>query len=318
MTLLTCAWKITGTNTYRLSSTKLLRTWGTNCQNPDNRLMDNIIPRPGNIFLQCDQAGAEALIMANLAGKGRMLELFHAGIKPHTYLALHIFIEKFVKAEDKAKYWMASPSALKLLPEWKALDKLIKSSAVEYALGKMTCHAKNYDMRWRTFQINVLERTNGMIVLTPAEAKAFLLMFDQLFPEIIMLQEELKAEVKATGVLRNLFGHPKRFVQPHRSTYERQWLAYKAQSTVGVLTIMATRDIKYELKSLKLAKEILVVNNKHDSLLLDCPLNHEELGVDLLKRHMAKELKAPNGNVFRMGVEVSKGMSWGKKGMKEI
>ena len=316
MNLLSCTYKVTGTNTFRLASTQILGTWGANCQNPDKRLMHEVVPRPGNCFLQCDQAGAEALIMANIAQRGRMYELFKHNIKPHTYLALHIFIEKFVKPEDKHKYWMASPADLIKLPEWKELHKLVKQAKMEYALGKMTCHAKNYDMKWMTFIINVLEKTSGEIILTAAQGKDFLNMFDLLFTEIIQLQEAIKAEVRATGMLRNLFGHPKRFVQPHRSTYERAWLAYIAQSTVGVLAIKAAHDIKVELKQQKLDREILLVNNKHDSLMLDLPERHVEYGADLLKRKMARDLRAPNGNEFRMGVEVSKGYNW--KDMEEL
>jgi hypothetical protein len=320
--LYTCGWKIHGANTYRLSSAKLLGNWGGNCQNPDNRLMERIIPRPGNLFLQCDQAGAEALIMAHLARPGRMRELFKCGIKPHTYLALHIFIKKYAGTADnphpKERYWMKSGAELKALPEWKALDKLIKNSDKEYAIGKMTCHAKNYDMKWMTFIINVLERTDGEIVLSASEGKTFLEMFDQVFPEIIELQDEIRGIVQSTRTLRNLFGHPKRFVQPLRSSYERQWLAFIPQSTVGVLAVRAAIGIRNELKKEKLDQEILLVNNKHDSLLLDCPPKHEQYGVDLLQRHMAQELQTPKGETFRMGVEVSKGYSWSKNGMKNI
>ena len=315
--ILSCGWKLHGTNTYRLSSSKLLRTWGGNCQNPDNRLMQHIVPREGNIFLQCDQAGAEAVIMAYLARPGRMRDLIQKGIKPHTYLALHIFHKLFTTEKDR--WWMKSATELLADPEWKALNhKISKCSEREYALGKMTCHAKNYDMKHVTFMINVLERTDGEIILTTKEAKEFLEMFDALFPEIIELQEELRGIVRATRMLRNLFGHPKRFVQPLRSSYERQWLAYISQSTVGELTVIASNEIRIYLHKNRLSNDILLVNNKHDSLLLDCPPRHRELGIHLLKSTMAKEFTTPRGETFRMGVEVSEGTCWSKKGMKEI
>jgi len=318
MTLLSGAYKLSGTNTFRLSCSKILGHWGSNCQNPDNRLMEGVIPRLGNIFLQCDQAGAEALIMAYLARPGRMRSLFQNGIKPHTYLAMHIFADKFI-ATTREQFWMASATDLKANRAWADLNKLIsEESPDEYALGKMTCHAKNYDMKARTFQMNVLERSGGTIVLSFQQASEFLAMFDTLFPEIIELQEEIKGIVRSTRVLRNLFGHPKRFIRPLNSSYERQWLSYIAQSTVGELTVIASNEIRQYLHKHKLNNEILLVNNKHDSLLLDCPIRHRDLGIHLLRSTMAKELTTPRGEVFRMGVEVSEGTSWDKKGMKKI
>ena len=173
-------------------------------------------------------------------------------------------------------------------------------------------------MKWATFIINVLERTDGDIILSAAEGKKFLDMFDELFPEILELQEEIRGMVRATRMLRNLFGHPKRFVQPLRNSYERQWLSFIPQSTVGELTVIASNEIRKYLHKHSLQNEILLVNNKHDSLLLDCPLRHKELGVWLLKNFMAKEFTTPKGETFRMGVEVSEGYAWNKKSMKEI
>jgi len=179
-------------------------------------------------------------------------------------------------------------------------------------------------MKYITFMINVLERTDGEIVLTIKQAKEFLDMFDALFPEIIELQEEIRGIVKSTRQLTNLFGHVKRFVQPMRSSYERQWLAFIPQSTVGELTVIASNEIRKYLHKEKLQNEILLVNNKHDSLLLDCPIVHRDLSINLLRSTMSQMFTTPRGESFRMGVEVSEGMNWAKwsetnkDGMKEI
>lgn len=314
--ILSCGWKLHGTNTFRLSSSKLLGWWGGNCQNPDHRLMRHVHPRSNHIFLQCDQAGAEAKIVAYLCKPGRLRDLFIYNIKPHTYLALHIFIDKWLSLNPhltKEMVWMKSPQELVTKEWWPSLNKLIKSSSLEYALGKMVCHAKNYDMKYITFIINVLERTNGDIILSAKDAKLFLDMFDQLFPEVLMWQEEIRGIVKSTRILRNLFGHPKRFLQPLRNAYERQWLAFIPQSTVGELTVIASNEIHQYIIKNNLSREVLLVNNKHDSLLLDCHSRHRDLCINLLRSTMSKTFATPRGETFKMGVEVSEGMNWDKQ-----
>ncbi len=325
--LLQTGWKLSGTKSFRLSSTKLLSMWGGNAQNPDPRLMRNVIAGDGNIFVQADQKGAEAVVVAYLAKPGRMRRLIEAGIKPHTYLALHLFIEKFTLATgtDKSRWWMKDASELLADPLWPTLNRLIsKDSPQEYALGKLTCHAKNYDMKWRTFQLNVLDKSDGTIVLTPTQAKDFLKMFDLLFPEIIEWQNETIAFTRSSGVLRNLFGHPRRFDQVWRSDYERQALAQIPQSTVGELTVIASTEIYQELQRTGENRIISLANNKHDSLMLKGPSGEQERMTYLLKSSMAKSFTTPRGQ-FTMGIDVSVGKNWAKydkltnpEGMREL
>lgn len=112
-------------------------------------------------FAQCDQAGAEALIVAYLCEPGDYRQLFIHNVKPHVYVAMKLFkdvwtrklkqsgglIEDF-NIEDLCSL---SISQLKLNPFWKDLDSLIKSSdnwpltERYYYLAKQTVHCVDKD-----------------------------------------------------------------------------------------------------------------------------------------------------------------------------
>ena len=96
-------YKISGTKTFRLSSCQILpkkhfidgkwkrKGWGENLQNKEKGMRNMYIPDDGKIFVQVDQSGAEALIVAYLCRNANFRKLFINGIKPHVFVALHIF-----------------------------------------------------------------------------------------------------------------------------------------------------------------------------------------------------------------------------------
>ena len=185
MNRVTGQFKLAGTKSFRRASSQLFGHFGINVQNPSKTLMEACVPNDGCVFLQADQSGAEARCVSMEADDGNYRQLFEVGIKPHTYLALQIFIDKFRGDQPKERYEFKSAVELKKLPEWKELDKKIKSSEREYALGKLTAHGSSYDMGPKTFQINVLERSQGTIRLSFPEAKHYMEMFGEVFPEVI-------------------------------------------------------------------------------------------------------------------------------------
>jgi len=153
----TC-YKLTGTKTFRLSSSKILGKYGGNLQNIEKSMREIYVPDEGKIFVQTDQAGAEALIVSYLTRAGNYRALFNNGIKPHTYICVHLFEDvwprkmqehNFIQSRDELdiKKIIATPiPELKKNPLWKSLDGCIKSSdgwpltERYYYLGKQTEH----------------------------------------------------------------------------------------------------------------------------------------------------------------------------------
>ena len=322
----TTGWKLTGTKSFRLASSKLLGEFGGNMQNNDSTLLRCMRPtRPGYKFISADQAGAEALIVANEAPRGRFIELFEVGIKPHTYLALHIFLEKFRGSYPVERYWCVSPRILSELPEWPTLNSFIADDPAnekEYKLGKTVIHASNYDMKWKTFQTNVLVMSQGSIILTPAEAKRFLEVHATVFPEIKAWQGDIRARLEATRTLRNLFGHPRVFNGRMNEDTYRDGYSWIPQSTVGEITNNACVATQDHIETNRLAWDF--VNNKHDSITV-CAHESEELdAARWLKSSLEVDLRSTTGVRYKMKAEVSIGTNmdkWSKdnlNGLKKI
>lgn len=320
------AYKPTGTNSFRLAAGMFLGIYGTNLQNPDHDSLECFEAPVGYSFIQPDQSGAEALIVAHLTKPGRYRELFSVGIKPHTFVALHIFAESKqdtwpMGIGKNASYWKAlSPSELAADPDWKALDKAIKSSDKEYKIGKMVCHAASYKMRERTFQLQALKQSQGTLVLSFQECKVFLGFFASLFPEIIEWQDEVEFTVRSQRKLRNLFDYPREFNRLFNDSYIREAISWIPQSTVGCITHKAIH--KFNLTKPRHIQP--AVNNKHDSYLPMAPDADVPEIAALSRSCMAIDLVGRDGAQFTMRSEVQVGKNWGKfhpeknpNGMKE-
>jgi hypothetical protein len=305
---ITTGYKLAGTKSFRRAAAQIFGIFGTNLQNPSHTLMSACVPDDGKVFLQADQSGAEARCVAYEAEAGNYRELFDVDIKPHTYLALNIFIEKFRGDYPADRYAFKKPRELSLLPEWKQLDKTIKKSKREYALGKLTAHAKSYDMGWKTFQINVLERSQGSIRLTAKEAKFYLEMFEQLFPEIIAWQRKIKNQLLATRTLTNLFGYQRTFYGRWNEALVREGYSWIPQSTIGLITSMAICDLDEFIERNRLDWDIL--NDKHDSILVQCPTAEWKACGIVMQQFLGRDLVSTTGIPYQMKTELSKGFSW--------
>lgn len=154
-------YNIAGTDTFRLGSRmltiKLTRPKregqvGSNLQNIEKGMRHIYIPDDGYIFTQVDQSGAEALIVAYLCKHGNFRDLFLNAVKPHCYVALHVFSSVWQKELEHTgvniRELVDSPiNALTSNPHWRAVDKVIKKSDENpperryYYISKQICHA---------------------------------------------------------------------------------------------------------------------------------------------------------------------------------
>lgn len=303
----TGAFRCAGTRSFRLASGKFF-DFGGNVQNPVKPLLQCLEARAGYSFLQPDQSGAEALIVAYLCRPGRYRALFRAGIKPHVFLALHIFrrAEWFIGLPLTSKEYLEEldPEKLARLPGWKELDKRIKNSdydpARPYFCGKRVAHARAYKMGWFTFMINLLKDTHGELVIDAKEAKRLLAVYDELFPEVLEWQQEIINEVRENRVLCNLFGFPREFNRIFTDGYEREAISFKPQSTVGCITHEAVIKVT----------RWPALNNKHDSALWE--VRDEEIpeAAPIIGNAMKIELTGRDGVKFRMGSSLKIGKNW--------
>lgn len=301
------SYRLAGTRSYRLASAQLF-SYGINGQNFDKQLGSCLRAPEGYSIVQSDQAGAEALIVAYLARPGRYRALFENGIKPHTYLAMHLFPEKWDFAGDKDFFLSAHPSELKAHPHWKALNNQIKNSGFPYDIGKRTAHGKSYRMGPRTFQMANLKQSGGTLVLSIPECIRFLTMFETLFPEVIEWQTEIELIVRSTRLLHNLFNFPGTFERAFTDSYIREAISWIPQSTVGCLTHIAAIETAQPIAELG----GYIANNKHDSFAAIVPNSAVPVTVSLMETALRKTFTGRDGVKFTMGVETQVGSNWGK------
>lgn len=344
------------TDTYRASSVQLFDIFGQNLQNIPDEIRRIYIADDGKDLVQCDQAGAEAKAVAYLCKPGRYRDLFIHNVKPHVYVALIVFLDKWkikCKDIDIDKFVSTPIGELKDLTGWKELDNLIKESDKwepsqrYYFIAKMIVHASSYGMRAPTFQLNVLEKSRGIVVLTKQQCEYFLSTFHSLFPEIHDWHRSVDRQIEETKVLFNLQGYPRFFTRPLRDNKEAY--AYIPQSTIGCIThIEITNEQAYietcnrnapALFIGKLPEPVIycldtygssskkgwdVLGNCHDSSLSQAPWDESMTLARVKKYLMEQTLVTPRGESFIMKAEVGIGKNWGKHkddnldGMQEV
>ncbi len=326
----TTTYSIAGPDTFRLASRKCPDGSGTNMQNWDKDVRYLVIPSEGKILGQSDQSGAEAKIVAYLCRKGNFRALFDNNIKPHVYVAMQLFQDQWKSScEGVSRLCCLKIQDLKQDPEFKPLEKLIKESdnwppsKRYYYMAKQVCHAANYKIGKNEFVSNTLKKSEGAIVLKPETAQEFLDFYYKLFPEILEWHRAIENQVRTTMLLKNLFGHPRKFTGLFRPDLLKKALAFIPQSTVGMITNIAIVELQERIDNGELPG-LDLLQNGHDSILWQCYIGDEkDMAVEVAK-HLNRKLLSPRGEPFSMSSEVAVGYNWkpasekNPEGLKEI
>lgn len=346
----TTNWKLAGTDTFRLASAALWsksdNECGTNLTNIEKSMRKIYYADDGKLLSQVDQSGAEALVVAYNCKPGRFRDLFLNGVKPHVFVAMNVFLEKWqilCKDIDVLDFSITPIRELKNKEGWKVLDTIIKESdnwkpsERYYYIAKMICHASNYGMKGGAFQLNVLEKSRGQIVLSRKQADDYLNRYHSLFPEITDWHRDVINQIKNYKVLYNLFGYPRELTGFFDEFDAKDWIAWCPQSTVGCIThIEITQEqqyidvtnrvntvhavgklpdtVTYCLDTFGAAQaDWDILGNNHDSSLTQAP-EHDIMRLAKVKHHlMCQELTSPRGEKFRMRAEAQIGRNWGPK-----
>jgi len=287
------------------------------------------------VFLQVDQAGAEALILAYDCDPGDYRELFRQKIKVHSYVALKLFKDVWKTRCRQAgsisvdiDTLVSTPiHLLKSNPEWKELDSVIRESdnwpadQRYYYFAKQTCHSANYDIQKDTFRFNVLEKSDGKVVLSREDAEYFLTTYRNiLFPEISARIKRVREQVKATKLLYNFFGFPYQITSHNiTETDYKKYYAWSPQSTVGEITRIALTRLYYFIKDNKRSWDILA--DTHDSYLLQVPIPEVREASQKMQEFINIPFVSPiDGEKFSMRSECQCGFNWApfKKDKNEL
>lgn len=348
-------YKLSGTKTFRRASSKILGRWGSNLQNIEKSMREVYEPDGFNnhltakcsywletgdlsifteeelftlrVFLQTDQSGAEALIVAYDCDPKDYRQLFIHNVKPHVYVALKLFLDIWKKKAIEHNV-LISPDTidkisnskiyeLKNFPEWRDLDKLIKDSdnwslqERYYYLAKQTCHSANYDIQAQTFRMNLLEKSGGKVNLPMKDADYFLNMYRGLFPEIPERNRRVARQVEETGIIYNMFGFPYQITNYNLNENNmKEYFAWLPQSTVGEITRKAVTKFQTWVEDTNQVG-VDVLADTHDSFLVQCRLI-DVVEVKKMKQHcMNQELVSPiDVTRFNMKSECNCGFNW--------
>lgn len=327
----TTCFKLGGTKTLRLSSAALFDNspfeCGTNLTNIEKDLRRLYWADKGKKLVQTDQSGAEALIVAYLCKAGKFRQLFEHNVKPHVFVAMHVFLDTWkinLKDLDVASFIATPIPELKKKQGWELLDKMIRESdnwpprERYYFFAKQMCHSLNYGCNEFAFRMNVLEKSRGKVVLTKQQAQDYIIKYHGLFPEIRAWHRDIENELRVTGMLHNLFGYPFPASDEIREQDLKEWYAISPQSTVGCITHIAITEMQKFIEENNLDWDIL--NNNHDSMLVQCPEAEELECGRMSTKFMNQELTSPRGEKFRMRSECQSGYNWSpwKKDKNEL
>lgn len=315
---------ISGTKFLRLASKSILDIYGTNLQNIEKSARKLYKPDYGKILCQRDQSGAEALIVAYLCRAGSFRSLFLNRIKPHVFVAIHLFPKvwqtKLNETTGDIKFDIDEliNTPIPLLtsnPWWKKLDTIIKSSdnwppaERYYYISKQVCHSSNYGITSGPFCLNTLEKSRGKIVLKEDDAKFFLSMYHTLFPEIHEWHREVEEQVRTTRILYNLLGSPIQFTAAVESSKEiKEAFSAVPQSTVAEITRSAVTQYQNFIEDTGVDFDILQDN--HDSFLTQCPIEQSDENQKIMKQFIEPELTNFKGEKFNMKSEGASGYNW--------
>lgn len=190
----------------------------------------------------------------------------------------------------------------------------------------VTGNSLNYRMRPPTFREDVLKESEGKVVLSKIDSeRIYDIYHNKLFTEIsTKWWPEIEYQVRGSGYLFNLFGFPRYCQGPFIDADWRKLTAWVPQSTVGCITAIAFCTIQEFIEENGLAKWWHLCNDKHDSLLLECPEEDRDIAGRVCASAIEQDLESPRGEKFKMRSEVQWGYNWAKQseknpeGMREL
>ena len=259
-----------------------------------------VVPRPGHILLDLDYKSFHAMTLG-----------FEAGDKDYCRIArmdIHSFL---------TSYLVKDPIPFDI-PDDELVDRLAfiknKHTFVRDYQAKRAILGYGFGMGYRKlFMLNREHFENQ------AAAKRVIDMLNDLFPHTSQFREDIRRKAHSQGYLLSKAGYIRRFWAV------LQWQHGKGftpgpDSEAAIAFLPANdafghiKDAMIRLDEAGWLEKAGLINQIHDSLFFECPLEHEEEARVVIKAEMEKASTilinsvAPGGLV--VGVGVKRGLSW--------
>lgn len=232
---------ITGTESGRLSSQE------PNMQqipktSVDPNIKNQLVAKPGTLYLVCDFSQAELRIMAHLSGDETYLNAFNSGQDPHLAIAAK-------------KYGIPYEEAYKIYDDENHPDhgiwKVRRKQAKQIAFGLI------YGIGAKLLAVKLSDPKSGLIV-TPEEAQNEMDIFFKQHPKLKTFKAKQEKFLKKHGYLRSLFGRKRRLPQIYSDNKQDQAYAirlalnFPCQSAASDMTLFGSVLIYYMMRQGKL------------------------------------------------------------------
>lgn len=235
-----------------------------------------------------DLKGAEFLIVAQLTQDPMMLKFAEMSINGTGNV--HKETAAFIYGGDPAQYVKDSPF---------------------YFLGKKMRHSGNYMIGWMELmgRINAEAIETGVFI-DAAQTKELIARYLILHPGLQPWWRETESVLRSTGMLRNLFGFPRRFHdKPERCLPSA--VAYVPQATVGDCLNMGLLACDQDEELTDYGFELLA--NIHDAIKFQYPIDLRAQVLPRVHRLLSIPITIPKTQrTLTIPVEIAVGPNWGE------
>lgn len=208
----------------------------------DPNIKNQLVAKPGTLYLVCDFSQAELRIMAHLSGDETYLNAFNSGQDPHLAIAAK-------------KYGIPYEEAYKIYDDENHPDhgiwKVRRKQAKQIAFGLI------YGIGAKLLAVKLSDPKSGLIV-TPEEAQEEMDVFFKQHPKLKTFKAKQEKFLKKHGYLRSLFGRKRRLPQIYSDNKQDQAYAirlalnFPCQSAASDMTLFGSVLIYYMMRQGKL------------------------------------------------------------------
>lgn len=274
-----CSFNITGTETYRFSSSENAFGSGMNLQNIPKGDEGSGLPNVRNLFLadedhdffDIDLDSADLRIVVWESDCKEMKQMFAEGLKPYV---------------EVAKEYYRDPTITKNHPSYK--------------LFKALCHGTNY--------LGTASGLAGRIGLLAHEVDRIQQWYYGKFPEIKNWQDDIINQINTRKYIENVFGYRWYVFDRIEGTIYNQAVAWVPQSTVACLINRGYRNLYLNHRP-----NIQVLLQVHDSLAGQYPSYLRDTARSTIVNACAVPLPYPEPLVIPVGINTSP-VCWGDCG----
>lgn len=215
----------------------------------DPNIKNQLVAKPGTLYLVCDFSQAELRIMAHLSGDETYLNAFNSGQDPHLAIAAK-------------KYGVPYDEAYKIYdddnhPEH-GIWKVRRKQAKQIAFGLI------YGIGAKLLAVKLSDPKSGLIV-TPEEAQQEMDIFFKQHPKLKTFKAKQEKFLKKHGYLKSLFGRKRRLPQIYGDKQEQ---AYAIRLALNFPCLLPTSQALCKTKGwvnasdLTVGDEILAFNSR--------------------------------------------------------